>query len=97
MMAAACNQPIRAVSFFYLLTLAVYIPIILRAHNVIRYVNSSDEEQVKAQANTVDCLIVTINSSVDWTPYVTMLRPNGKLLFVGAITDAPISVPIFGS
>jgi len=60
------------------------------------YVNSSDEEQVKAQANTVDCLIVTINSSVDWTPYVTMLRPNGKLLFVGAITDAPISVPIFG-
>ena len=42
----------------------------------------------------LDYLIVTINASVDWTPYFAAMRPNGAVAFVGAITDKPIEIPI---
>ena len=61
----------------------------------ISYVASSNAEEVKAAENTLDLLIVTITASIDWTPYVAMMRPNGVICFVGAITT-PMTLPIFG-
>ena len=45
---------------------------------------------------TLDVLIVAINVSVDWNPYIASMRPNGVIVFVGAITDKPLPLQIFG-
>lgn len=59
------------------------------------FIASSSAEQLAAAANTLDCLIITIPVSVDWQPYIDMMRPNGKMVFVGAIPE-PMSLPIWG-
>ena len=51
---------------------------------------------MNAANNTLDRLIVTINVSVDWNPYINMMRPNGVIIFVGAIGDKPMELPIMG-
>jgi len=61
----------------------------------ISYIASKDEEQMKGTANTLDLLIVTITAAIDWTPYINMMRPNGRLVFVGAIPK-PMELAIFG-
>jgi len=58
------------------------------------YVNTSNSDELKEVENTLDYLIVTINASVDWTPYFSAMRPNGVVAFVGAITDKPLEIPI---
>lgn len=37
------------------------------------FVNSKDPEAMKAVANELDCIIVTITASVDWQPYIDAL------------------------
>ena len=39
---------------------------------------------------------MTISASVDWNPYFDCMRPNGAIVFVGAITDKPLPLKIFG-
>ena len=57
------------------------------------YVNTSNPDELKMVENTLDVLIVTINASVDWTPYLSAMRPNGAIAFVGAIMDKPLEFP----
>ena len=45
---------------------------------------------------SLDVLIITITKSVDWKPYMDMMLPNGVMVFVGAITDKPLPLQIFG-
>ncbi len=59
------------------------------------YVNTSSRDELKAAENTLNYLIVTINASVDWNPYLASMRPNGAIAFVGAIPQ-PIEIPVFG-
>ena len=59
------------------------------------YVNTSDPEELKSVENTLDYLVITINASVDWTPYLAAMRPNGAVAFVGAIADKPLEFPCF--
>jgi uncharacterized zinc-type alcohol dehydrogenase-like protein len=58
------------------------------------FVLSSDPSALKAQAGKLDFILVTAFASLDWPTYVAMLRPHGKLCFVGAILQ-PLTVPIF--
>ena len=44
----------------------------------------------------MDLLIVTINASVDWNPYIASMRQNGVIVFVGSIRDKPLPLNIFG-
>ena len=45
---------------------------------------------------SLDVLIITITKSVDWKPYMDMMLPNAVMVFVGAITDKPLPLQIFG-
>ena len=60
------------------------------------YVATNDANQFSSVKNTLDVLIVTINASVDWTPYISSMRQNGVIVFVGAISDKPFPLNIFG-
>ena len=58
------------------------------------YVNSSNPDEMKNAEYTLDCLIVTINAAVDWTPYLAAMRANGAFVVVGAIVQ-PLELPAF--
>ena len=56
--------------------------------------NTSNPDEVKNAENTLDCLLVTITASVDWTPYLAAMRPNGAFVVLGAILE-PLPIPAF--
>ena len=60
------------------------------------YVATNDSKQWESVKTSLDVLIITINASVDWTPYINSMRPNGVMVFVGAINDKPFPLQIFG-
>ena len=60
------------------------------------YVQTNEASQISAIKNSLDLLIVTINASVDWNPYIACMRQNGVIVFVGAIRDKPLPLNIFG-
>ena len=49
--------------------------------------NSRDEEEIKAAANSFDFIISTVNVKLDWNLYINTLRPKGRLHFVGAALE----------
>jgi uncharacterized zinc-type alcohol dehydrogenase-like protein len=63
------------------------------------FISSTDTDILRKMARRFDFLLSTIHADLDWNTYLTMLRPNGKLCFVGlpagAITIHPLSL-IFG-
>ncbi len=61
----------------------------LGAHQVI---NSRDPEAIKAAANSLDMVLVTVNVGLDWEAYISTLRPKGRLHFVGAAPSVSASV-----
>lgn len=62
----------------------------LGAHN---FVASRDPKAIEAIANTLDCILVTINVPLDWEPFLSALRAKGRLHFVGAQPE--LSAPFF--
>jgi uncharacterized zinc-type alcohol dehydrogenase-like protein len=63
-----------------------------RAHGAHRFVSSVDGAALKAQRDSLDLIIATVNHSLDWKRYIQALRPDGVLSFVGAL-DEPVSIP----
>lgn len=61
----------------------------LGAHH---FLSNSDQSALRSKANSFDFILSTVSASLDWMPYMNMLRPNGKLCFVGA-TGGSITVP----
>ena len=49
------------------------------------FVNSKDEAALDKLAGSLDLVLVTVNVDLNWEKYVNMLRPKGKLHFVGAV------------
>ena len=37
-------------------------------------------------------MLTTVNVALDWQTYLAMLRPNGRLIVVGAV-DKPLEIP----
>ncbi|MGB9341484.1 MAG: NAD(P)-dependent alcohol dehydrogenase [Polyangiales bacterium] len=61
----------------------------LGAHH---FVSSVDDRALRAQGESLDLIVSTVNAPLDWKRYVNALRPDGVLSFVGAITE-PLSIP----
>jgi D-arabinose 1-dehydrogenase-like Zn-dependent alcohol dehydrogenase len=64
----------------------------LGAHH---FLVSTDAAAMAKAADSFDLVLVTISAAVDTSQYVSLLRRNGTLCFVGAITK-PLSVDPFG-
>ena len=58
------------------------------------FVVNTDPDALKAQAGKLDFILVTVFAPLDWPTYLAMLRPHGKLCFVGAVAQ-PLTVPVF--
>jgi len=63
-----------------------------RAHGAHHFVSSVDDSALKAQHESLDLIISTVNQSLDWKRYVNALRPDGVLSFVGALAE-PLTIP----
>jgi uncharacterized zinc-type alcohol dehydrogenase-like protein len=57
-------------------------------------VNSRDDDAMKSIAGSLDFLLVTVNVPLNWESYLSALRPDGRLHFVGAVLE-PIAVQAF--
>ena len=63
----------------------------LGAHN---FVVTTDEEQMKATANTLDFILDTLSANHDYNKYVSLLKVDGTLICVGLPTE-PMQIPAF--
>ncbi len=66
-----------------------------RAFGAHEIVNSRDDKALEAAAGSLDFLLVTANVPLSWGLYLNILRPKGRLHFVGAVLE-PLSIPVFG-
>lgn len=66
------------------------------AHHVV---SSRDSAAMLKMANSLDMLIVTVNTPLDWTALLKTLKPNGRMHVVGVVLE-PMPIPaidlIFG-
>jgi len=63
----------------------------LGAHHTI---DSRDLSQVENAKPEFDFILSTVNVKLDWNAYISMLKPHGRLHFVGATLD-PIDINVF--
>lgn len=54
------------------------------AHNIV---SSRDSEEILKAANTLDFLLITVNTPLDWSALVKTLKPNGRMAIVGAVLE----------
>ena len=64
-----------------------------RTFGAHHFVASTDSSALKEAAGSVDFLLSTVFADLDWGGYLDVLRPNGKLCFVGAAAG-PITFSI---
>jgi alcohol/geraniol dehydrogenase (NADP+) len=53
--------------------------------------SSTDAEEIKSLAGSFDLVVITSNVALDWDAIIGLLKPGGKLHFVGAVLE-PIPV-----
>lgn len=58
------------------------------AHHVI---NSRDSNEILKAANTLDLLLITVNTAMDWPVLLKTLKKNGKMAIVGAVLE-PLTI-----
>jgi uncharacterized zinc-type alcohol dehydrogenase-like protein len=56
----------------------------LGAHKTV---SSVDLAELKANASTLDFLLVTVGASLEWDALINTLGPKGKMHLVGVVTD----------
>ncbi|XP_054825102.1 probable mannitol dehydrogenase isoform X2 [Prosopis cineraria] len=55
---------------------------------------SCDEDQMQAATSTLDGIIDTVSAEHAVLPLIGLLKPNGKLVFLG-VPDKPLELPVF--
>ncbi|MBS1661658.1 MAG: NAD(P)-dependent alcohol dehydrogenase [Bacteroidetes bacterium] len=55
--------------------------------------SSTDTEELKKLAGSLDFIMVTANSPLDWNSIISLLKPGGRLHLVGAVLE-PIPVHV---
>lgn len=65
-----------------------------RSFGADRFIDNSDAEALEKAAGSLDFIISTVHADLDWNAYLQVLKPKGKLCFVGA-TPEPIQFPVF--
>jgi alcohol/geraniol dehydrogenase (NADP+) len=63
----------------------------LGAHHAV---SSTDKAALKGLRRSLDFIVVTVNVALDWPAYLAVLRPKGRLHFVGAVLE-PLGIPAF--
>jgi uncharacterized zinc-type alcohol dehydrogenase-like protein len=58
------------------------------------FVNSTDSAALAKLINSLDFIISTVDVPLDWNSYINILRPKGRLHYVGALLQ-PVSVSAF--
>ncbi|RLN03773.1 hypothetical protein C2845_PM13G06190 [Panicum miliaceum] len=58
------------------------------------FVLSSDADEMKAAAGTMDGIINTVSANIPLTPLLSLLKPNGKMVLVG-MPEKPLEIPPF--
>jgi uncharacterized zinc-type alcohol dehydrogenase-like protein len=61
------------------------------AHDTL---NSSDPDALRQAAGRFDLILSTVNAPLDWGAYTEMLKPKGRLHFLGAVLE-PIEIQAF--
>ncbi|XP_042025790.1 geraniol dehydrogenase 1-like [Salvia splendens] len=61
---------------------------------VDEFLVSRDPEQMQAAVGTLDGIIDTVSASHPVVPLLSLLKPNGKLIIVGA-PEVPLQLPVF--
>ncbi|MBI5150087.1 MAG: NAD(P)-dependent alcohol dehydrogenase [Candidatus Omnitrophica bacterium] len=56
------------------------------------FIGSKDKNTLAKLKRHFDFLLTTVNVTLDWELYLAMLRPNGRLIVVGAV-DKPLEIP----
>lgn len=59
-----------------------------------RILDSTNEQALKAERQSLDLIISTVNISLNWNAYMSLLKPEGKLHLVGAVLD-PLNMHSF--
>ncbi|OFZ56286.1 MAG: alcohol dehydrogenase [Bdellovibrionales bacterium RIFOXYC1_FULL_54_43] len=59
-----------------------------------RFISSVDPGAMAAARGTLDFILTTSVADLDWNAFLNILKPDGKLCFVGAPAK-PITVPVF--
>ena len=52
-----------------------------------RILSSVDSDEIKKNASSFDFIISTVNVKLDWDLYLSIIKPRGRLHFVGAVLD----------
>lgn len=58
------------------------------------FVNSRNSEDLEELSNSFDFIISTVNANLDWATYINLLKPKGRLHFVGVVPN-PIEFQVF--
>ncbi len=66
-----------------------------RSFGAHHFVSSSDPEAMKSMTSSLDMILSTVGVDLDWNSYLNLLRPDGKLCFVG-VPQSQINVAAFG-
>jgi len=65
---------------------------LLKKLGISKFINPLDKKQLKANEGEYDFLLVTTYHSYDWSQIIKLLKPEGKLCFLG-LPDEDISFP----
>jgi uncharacterized zinc-type alcohol dehydrogenase-like protein len=63
-----------------------------RSFGAAHVVNSRERDALKAVRGTLDLIVSTVHVPLNWSDYLKVLRPNGALVLVGAVSE-PLSIP----
>ena len=58
-----------------------------RTFGAHHYVNSRDDDALAKLQGSLDFILVTVNVPLNWDAYFALLRPKGRLHFVGAVLE----------
>ena len=47
------------------------------------FIASDDHHAMAAAARSLDAILTTVDVDLDWSKYLKLIKPDGKLIFVG--------------
>ena len=66
----------------------------VRALGAHHFVNTRETKAMKEIAQSQDFILSTVNADLDWSVFISALRPTGVLCFVG-VPPSPVSTSVF--
>jgi len=66
-----------------------------QAFGAHHFVSSVDQAAMESHKSSLDFILSTVHADLDWNTYLNLLRPDGKLCFVG-VPQSQIQIAAFG-